>query len=302
VAINGNTLTLSAARSWTAGARVWHYRADKFQGAAPDIGALEYDGVFVGKRSPNVLANPSFEAGFDAWEFFSDAPGTITLDASEGGGSPFARINLGGGGANIQLYQPGIALLPATSYRLRFRARSTTGHALSVSVHKHTAPYTEYGLLGCEFALTPAWTTFEVDFTTRNVDAVLSDARLTFWLAGYASAGDEYAIDDVELTSSESPNSVELAAGAPRSYALLQNYPNPFNPTTRIAFDLPHQGATTLKVYDALGAEVATLLSEVLPAGRHETRWSADRFASGVYYCRLESAGTRATVKLLLMK
>jgi uncharacterized delta-60 repeat protein len=86
------------------------------------------------------------------------------------------------------------------------------------------------------------------------------------------------------------------------SYWLAQNYPNPFNPSTTIQFILPHSSDVTLKVYDQLGAEIATLVTEQLPAGRHEVVWNADGAASGVYFCRLQAGGETITQKLLLVK
>jgi hypothetical protein len=78
----------------------------------------------------------------------------------------------------------------------------------------------------------------------------------------------------------------------PESYKLHQNYPNPFNPTTMIQFDLPEEAFVTLKVYNLLGQEVATLLNnELLTEGTQEVEFSASSFASGVYFYRLSAEG-----------
>ncbi len=82
--------------------------------------------------------------------------------------------------------------------------------------------------------------------------------------------------------------SVEAIGGeVPMEYALQQNYPNPFNPSTIIEFSVPRSNYVTLKVYDTLGEEVATLVSENFSAGRYEVQWDGSRFASGVYFYRL---------------
>jgi len=90
----------------------------------------------------------------------------------------------------------------------------------------------------------------------------------------------------------------------PKSFALNQNYPNPFNPTTKIRFDIPKQvsGASTLKVYDQLGREVATLFSGNLNPGSYEINWDAADNASGVYFYTLESGSLKATKKMMLIK
>ncbi|HET9130417.1 MAG TPA: T9SS type A sorting domain-containing protein, partial [Terriglobia bacterium] len=90
---------------------------------------------------------------------------------------------------------------------------------------------------------------------------------------------------------------------APRAFSLSQNYPNPFNPTTTIEFTLPADGRVTLKVYDILGREVATLLDETRKAGQYQqVVFDASRYASGVYFAVLQSAGKRLLKKMLLIK
>jgi len=70
-------------------------------------------------------------------------------------------------------------------------------------------------------------------------------------------------------------------------YKLEQNYPNPFNPKTKINFTLAVNGFVSLKIFDALGTEVETLISEVKIAGKYSAEWDAGKFASGVYYYRI---------------
>jgi len=90
----------------------------------------------------------------------------------------------------------------------------------------------------------------------------------------------------------------------PETFALQQNYPNPFNPSTKIRYDIPKQssGETTLKVYDQLGREVATLVNEKLNPGSYEINWDATDYASGVYYYKLVSGSFTETKKMVLVK
>ncbi len=90
--------------------------------------------------------------------------------------------------------------------------------------------------------------------------------------------------------------------GIPSGYTLSQNYPNPFNPSTEIQFSLTTAGYTTLKVYDMLGKEVATLVNENLNPGTYKTTFNASRLASGTYVYTLTSNGARLINKMLLMK
>ncbi|HTY10320.1 MAG TPA: GLUG motif-containing protein [Bacteroidota bacterium] len=95
---------------------------------------------------------------------------------------------------------------------------------------------------------------------------------------------------------------VNVAAG-PRIFSLGQNYPNPFNPSTTIQFTVPEDGRASLKIYDAIGQEVATLFNSGAKAGEyHQATFDASRLASGIYFARLEFGGTMLTKKMMLLK
>ncbi len=85
-------------------------------------------------------------------------------------------------------------------------------------------------------------------------------------------------------------------------YTLSQNYPNPFNPTTKIQFSVGKQGLTTLKVYDMLGREVATLINETLSMGTYNVEFDASNLPSGTYIYELRSGNRTLTEKMTLMK
>lgn len=85
-------------------------------------------------------------------------------------------------------------------------------------------------------------------------------------------------------------------------YTLYQNYPNPFNPSTNISWQSPVGSWQTLKVYDLLGNEVATLIDEYKPAGSYEVKFNADNLASGIYYYTLSSDNFIQTKKMILLK
>jgi hypothetical protein len=80
----------------------------------------------------------------------------------------------------------------------------------------------------------------------------------------------------------------------PKQFSLFQNYPNPFNPSTNIEFDLPKTGDVTLKIFNILGEEVTTLVSDRLNAGSYSYEWDASNLASGLYLYRL-STGSLTT-------
>ncbi len=85
-------------------------------------------------------------------------------------------------------------------------------------------------------------------------------------------------------------------------FALSQNYPNPFNPSTEINFRLDNAGFTTLKVYDMLGREVSSLVSENMTAGKHTVNFNASHLSSGVYIYRLQSGNNTLVRRMTLVK
>jgi photosystem II stability/assembly factor-like uncharacterized protein len=88
----------------------------------------------------------------------------------------------------------------------------------------------------------------------------------------------------------------------PVKYSLSQNYPNPFNPTTKINFALPKSGFVSLKIYDVLGREVASLVNEFKSAGVFSVDFNASQFTSGIYFYRFESNEFSDVKKMLLIK
>jgi hypothetical protein len=84
---------------------------------------------------------------------------------------------------------------------------------------------------------------------------------------------------------------------------LSQNYPNPFNPTTVIEFSVPEDGRVSLRIFDALGREVATLVNGPMK-GRvlHQATFDASKYSSGIYFARLQSGEKMELKKLMLVK
>jgi len=122
----------------------------------------------------------------------------------------------------------------------------------------------------------------------------------------YALAKDN--VGNVEITR-PTPVSSDITNGVgdeekfiPNEFALHQNYPNPFNPATEIAFSLSAKVRATLRVYDMLGREIATLIDDERTPGKYTVKWDAGRCASGVYFYRLIAGDFVQTRKLVLLK
>ncbi|MGB2867857.1 MAG: T9SS type A sorting domain-containing protein [Bacteroidota bacterium] len=108
----------------------------------------------------------------------------------------------------------------------------------------------------------------------------------------------------IELVKIQTSTAVDrLASGVqPDGYALEQNYPNPFNPTTAISYQLSVASEVSLRIFDILGREVTTLVTEEQSAGAYRTTWDAKELPSGIYFCRLEAGRFTETKKLVLMR
>jgi hypothetical protein len=92
------------------------------------------------------------------------------------------------------------------------------------------------------------------------------------------------------------------AEALPTDFALDQNYPNPFNPTTTIQYALPEAVHVRVSVFNLLGQEVATLVDQVLQAGRHEVRWDAGQLSSGMYIYVIDAGSFRESRRMVLLK
>ena len=87
-----------------------------------------------------------------------------------------------------------------------------------------------------------------------------------------------------------------------RTYDLTQNYPNPFNPVTNISYQLAKGGNVSLKIYNLLGHEIATLVNEYKPQGKYDIKFDASNIASGIYVYGLRVNGFSSFGKLMLLK
>jgi hypothetical protein len=101
------------------------------------------------------------------------------------------------------------------------------------------------------------------------------------------------------ITTLNAANSGTVTA---KTFALSQNYPNPFNPSTSITYTLPVTAKTTLRVFDIIGREVATLVDGVEVAGTRTVNFNAANLASGVYFYKLQSGAFTETKKMMLVK
>jgi hypothetical protein len=130
-----------------------------------------------------------------------------------------------------------------------------------------------------------------------------AEAQSYTFLDKSASGKVQYRLKQIDFDGQfEYSNVIEVDAGLPKVFALEQNYPNPFNPSTVMSYQLPVASNVSLKVYDVLGREVATLVNGRQEAGRYSVSFNAASFASGVYFYRLQAGNFVQTKKMMLVK
>ena len=132
--------------------------------------------------------------------------------------------------------------------------------------------------------------------TTEIQNYSYTDSKLP--IGGYS-----YRLKQVDFDGSfEYSNVVNVDLTAPTVFALDQNYPNPFNPSTMISYSIPQSSFVTLKVYDIIGNEVATLVNQNQQAGKYDIRFDASNLSNGVYMYSIKTDNFTSTKKMILMK
>lgn len=179
---------------------------------------------------------------------------------------------------------------PRYSFRWTVEEGGREGYLVTITLRQTTGTTNPpFFTMPIDFKLTaPGWDTTVVLFNDANpqqfiVSCSHQPTDITLdpdeWILRY--------VDDEEL---------------PTSYRLHQNYPNPFNAGTTITVSLPNAKHATLKIFDLLGREVATLIDEKLAPGKHALSFDGTNLASGVYYARLHVEGFSQTIKMALIR
>lgn len=140
------------------------------------------------------------------------------------------------------------------------------------------------------------------DTTLQVEDGTLESDVRYYWRVKAINNTGESSWSEVHRFDGNGGLSNESDEGLPTVFNLSQNYPNPFNPSTAIKFDLPETSIVSIKVFDMLGREVATLIDDRIQAGYHQLTFDASALASGMYIYRIVAGDYISTKKMLLIK
>jgi hypothetical protein len=181
----------------------------------------------------------------------------------------------------------------------------THGDAVaSDSIWSVDVTFPKYTVLRVQYKYGANWGLASNTGSNDNESSVGTDhfINLTSDLATAAVVNKWSVMGDHDLVDVVTTDVKDLSGIRPSTYSLSQNYPNPFNPSTKIQFAIPKSGLVTMKVYDLLGQEVATLVNEQKNAGSYEVDFNAANLNSGVYFYQITSGNYSVTKKMLLLK
>jgi len=138
----------------------------------------------------------------------------------------------------------------------------------------------------------------------ENINLTSRNEFIDFFVMGvnWSGSGTSTAYFDDIILAENIPTVINSGENIINDFQLYQNYPNPFNPSTTILYQIPELSFITLKVYDVLGEEIATLFNEEKPAGTYEIEFNAENLPSGIYFYRIQAGNYVATRKMLLLK
>ena len=132
----------------------------------------------------------------------------------------------------------------------------------------------------------------------------LQPEKRYLWIILYRDESDDNGamVFSVFTVDKETGVEEDMNTALPFVFYLSQNYPNPFNPLTTISYQLPFSGQVSIKVYDIIGQEIATLVNEFKEPGEYTVIWNAEDMPSGLYFYSLKANGFTQTKKMLFHK
>ncbi|MBW7869357.1 MAG: T9SS type A sorting domain-containing protein, partial [Brumimicrobium sp.] len=186
---------------------------------------------------------------------------------------------------SVSAYQSGTNYYPKLTWQLNnepdVRNKSSNAYKIERRTRLLNGIWSSWSLLANLSGTTSAY----IDYSIGNASGGDREAeyRLTAIDIGNNSSPSQSVVIDYGFDRAEKT----VVNGIVREYSINQNYPNPFNPSTKISYSIKEEGLVTLKVYDVLGKEVATLVNENKAVGNYEVDFNASHLSSGIYYYKI---------------
>ncbi len=218
-----------------------------------------------------------------------------------GGGSPLnlAGINFNSNSASYEMYVDDFLF---GDYPVPVELTSFTASANKGAVELNWTTATETNNQGFEIERRNESSEFILFGFVEGKGTTTEPQEYTYLDRNVTSGKYFYRLKQVDFNGRyEYSNEVEVDV-TPSTFSLEQNYPNPFNPSTTIRYSIPTSGFVTLKAFDVLGNEVATLVNEQKFAGSYEINFNASQLTSGVYFYTINAGSFVETKKMILMK
>ncbi len=200
--------------------------------------------------------------------------------------------------------------LPASLFITDKLSSVNAGYGINLTLSKYATPMMNSDNYSFYYKGYPTICMIENDYAVNNHYHSAEDKYANINTAYYEKCASLAIYTLAELAGAAVPNGTEKTDALPSSFTLYQNYPNPFNPATTIKYSVPKPGAqngsqlqrVTLKIYDLLGREVASLADGYKAPGTYSVQYNAGSLSNGIYFSRLTAGGYSAVRKMILLK
>jgi hypothetical protein len=246
--------------------------------------------------NPNLISNPGF-TGTSSWTFYANsaanASGTFATEAGMG------KVSISDGGiatTDLQLYQPGLYLIPGQTYSVSFKAKSSAIRTITASIQLYNNPWTGY------------WTkTIDLDTSTQTFGeysfvyygSLSDELRINFYCGGNTNA---VWIDDIDLHAETGTMSEKASRMLPAA-CVVTAAPNPFNYSVTITLSgVPGNLLPIVQVYDLAGRQINTLLLRRKSSNGFSAQWNTEGNPSGVYLIKTKAGNKTMLKKIFLVR
>jgi Secretion system C-terminal sorting domain len=244
------------------------------------IGKQMYLAALTRPKTVPLLLSAAYAQGLADFAGIPKEQATMMIIESENG---YRQYILQYGQAFMLPESQTIAILSAQTAQLaKMYLEAATGNAVTVTVAPEQVAY----FLAAAMDIVQPDYAEELSLTLNHIKEVMESYSGKTSASLNGDGVNEKGLSETKLTE----------------YSLNQNYPNPFNPTTSISYSLPVDAYVSLKIYNMLGQEIATLVDGELSAGEHIATWNASDVPSGIYICRIHAGTFSATKQLMLVK